>query len=155
MPLISYRILRTTSWIQPIQLYPATVWMKSLTMFSGILHLLHHHNRNFAHLLAFKHLVIEYLNTKIWAKTIKNEWLDTRPENLHTFEILWRISQVFIGPKVLVIGPFRFLCPNIYFRFCLIIWYKIYSYYLILNESIIFLSPNGKYEILWGGNSWT
>ena len=30
-----------------------TVWMKSLTMFSGALHLLHHYKSNLAHLLAF------------------------------------------------------------------------------------------------------
>ena len=34
------------------------------------------------------------------------------------------------------------------FRFCLIIWYKLYSDYCVENESIIFLSRNGKYEIL-------
>ena len=51
----------------------ATVWMKSLTMFSGALHLLHHYESNFAHLLAFKNLVLEFLNAKRWAKKLKNE----------------------------------------------------------------------------------
>ena len=39
---------------------------------------------------------------------IENNWLDTRPENLHTFEIIWRIFQVFISTTLLVIGTFRF-----------------------------------------------
>ena len=44
---------------------------------------------NFAHLLAFKNLVINVLNAKIWAKMIeKKEWLYTRPGNLHTVWIL-------------------------------------------------------------------
>ena len=30
-----------------------TAWLKSLTMFSGALHLLHHYKSNLAHLLAF------------------------------------------------------------------------------------------------------
>ena len=41
-----------------------TVWMKSLTMFSGALHLLHNYMRNLAHLLAFKNLVTGFLNAK-------------------------------------------------------------------------------------------
>ena len=38
--------------------------MKSLTIFSGALHLLHHYKSNFIHLLAFKNLVIEFYNAK-------------------------------------------------------------------------------------------
>ena len=30
-----------------------TIWMKSLTIFSGELHLLHHYESNLSHLLAF------------------------------------------------------------------------------------------------------
>ena len=41
-----------------------TVRMKSLTIISGELHLLHHFKSDFAHLLAFKNLVIELLNAK-------------------------------------------------------------------------------------------
>ena len=41
-----------------------TVSMKSLITFSGDLHFLHHYDSNFSHLLAFKNLVIEYLNSK-------------------------------------------------------------------------------------------
>ena len=40
------------------------------------------------------------------------------------------------------------LYVQIYFRFCLIIWYDIYCDYLVENESVIFLSQNGKYERL-------
>ena len=39
-----------------------TVWMKSVTMFSGALRLLRHYKSNLAHLLEFKNLVIEFLN---------------------------------------------------------------------------------------------
>ena len=87
------------------------------------------------------------MNAKRWAEQLKDQWLDTRPGNLHTFEILWRISQVFIGPKVIVIGLFRFLRPNTFSDF-LITWYELYSEYLVKNESVIFPSQNGKYEIL-------
>ena len=38
--------------------------MKTLTIFSGQLHLLHHFKSDFAHLLAFKNLVIELYNAK-------------------------------------------------------------------------------------------
>ena len=41
-----------------------TVWLKSVTIFSGGLHILHHYDSNFAHLLAFKTLVIEFFNAK-------------------------------------------------------------------------------------------
>ena len=44
------------------------------------------------------------------------------------------LVKFFIGPKVLVIGPFHFLRSNIYFRL-IIIWYELYSNYLVLNES--------------------
>ena len=37
------------------------------------LHILHHYRSNFAYLLAFKNLGIEFLNTKRWAKIFKNE----------------------------------------------------------------------------------
>ena len=45
-------------------IYFTTVWMKSLTMFLGASILLHHYKSDFAHLLAFKNLVIEFLNAK-------------------------------------------------------------------------------------------
>ena len=38
----------------------STVWMKSLTIFSGALHLLHHYKSDFTHLFAFQNLVIEF-----------------------------------------------------------------------------------------------
>ena len=41
-----------------------TVWMKSLTIFSEELHLLHHYKCDFAHLLAFQNLVIEFYSYK-------------------------------------------------------------------------------------------
>ena len=58
------------------------------------------------------------------------------------------ISQVFIGLKVIVIVLFRFFMSEYIFRFFLIIWYELYSEYLVGNEYIIFLSENGLYEIL-------
>ena len=61
-----------------------------------------------------------------------------------------RRSYKLYGQKVLVIGPFRLLRSNIYFYF-LIIWHKLYSDYLIKmsgkNESVIFLSQNGIFEV--------
>ena len=40
------------------------VWLKSVAIFSGALYILHHYDSNFAHFLAFKNLVIEFLNAK-------------------------------------------------------------------------------------------
>ena len=37
-----------------------TVWMKIMTIFSGELHLLRHYESDFAHLLEFQNLVIEF-----------------------------------------------------------------------------------------------
>ena len=45
-----------------------TLWMKSLTMFSGDLHLLRQYKINFTHPLAFKNLVIEIYNAQKWEK---------------------------------------------------------------------------------------
>ena len=45
-----------------------TVWMKILTIFSVDMHLLHHYNRNFAHISAFYSLVIGLQNVEIWDK---------------------------------------------------------------------------------------
>ena len=58
---------------------------------------------------------------------------------MHIYEIctLLRLYEelvkFFIGPKVLVFGPFCFICSNIYFDFS-IIWYKLYSDLLVKNE---------------------
>ena len=51
--------------------------MKSLTMFSGDLHLLHYYESNLALILAFKNLFIGFLMLKDEQKIVKNEWLDT------------------------------------------------------------------------------
>ena len=40
-------------WLSSPELGSCTVRMKSLTMFSGALHLLYHYKSNLAHLLAF------------------------------------------------------------------------------------------------------
>ena len=45
-------------------LLKSTVWMKILTIISGILRFLHHYWRNFDHLLALKNLVVEFLMLK-------------------------------------------------------------------------------------------
>ena len=37
-----------------------------MTMFSGALHILHQYKSNFAYLLSFKNLVIEFLNVKMF-----------------------------------------------------------------------------------------
>ena len=89
---------------------------------------------------------LECINLKYEKKQLKDKTLDAYLQNLHTFEFLWRSSQVSIGPKVLVIGPFSILRP-IYFQLCLIICYELYYDYLVENESVIFLSQNGKYII--------
>ena len=88
---------------------------------------------------------------EIW-NISKNERIDAYLQNLHTFVIIWRMSQVFIRQKVLVIWPFRFLSLNIFFNF---IWQVGKSFFwlfgrkwVVKNESVIFLSQNGKYEIL-------
>ena len=55
---------------------------------------------------------------------LKNELLDAYLRNLHTFEFIWRIVYVFIGPKVLVIGPSRLLRSNIFSVFFdNLVWY--------------------------------
>ena len=41
-----------------------TVWINSLTMCLGALNLLHHYKSNYAHLLSFGNLVIEFFNAK-------------------------------------------------------------------------------------------
>ena len=46
-------------------LFCTTVWMKIMTMFSVALRLLHYYKIDLAHILAFKNLVIEFLNAKI------------------------------------------------------------------------------------------
>ena len=51
-----------------MHIFVHTVRMKSLTIISGQLHLLHQFKSDFAHLLAFKNLFIELLNAKKWAK---------------------------------------------------------------------------------------
>ena len=50
--------------LKTITILNNTVWMKSLTMFSEDLRLLHNHDINLAHILAFKNLVIRSLNAK-------------------------------------------------------------------------------------------
>ena len=76
--------------------------MKSLTIISGQLYLLHQFKNDFAHLLAFNNLVIELLNAKKWAK----KKLNTR-YNYRKFAQFYELVKFIIGPKVLVIGPFR------------------------------------------------
>ena len=44
------------------------------------------------------------------------------------------LVKFIIGPKVLLIGPFRFLRPNIYFEFVRVIWYELLSDYLLVND---------------------
>ena len=68
------------------------------------------------------------------------------------FAHFYELVKFIIGPKVLVIGPFRFLLSNIYFEF---VWWFGTIFFelfgrksLLKNESIIFLSQNGRYEIL-------
>ena len=62
-----------------------------------------------------------------------------------------KLVKFFIGTKVLVIGPFLFLRPNVYFVFFKP-WYVpllLFGLKLVVkNESVIFLSQNVKYEIL-------
>ena len=72
----------------------------------------------FSHLSYLYSLVIGMQKYEITEKKLKNERLDAYLRNLHNFEILWRISQDFIGSKVPAIGPLRFLRSNIYLIFC-------------------------------------
>ena len=62
--------------------------------------------------------------------------------------------KFFIGQRVLVIGTFRFLRPNTFFDFfCDLVQAFPGSFarkLLLKNESLIFSSQNGKYEILYG-----
>ena len=46
---------------------------------------------------------------------IKNELQGTRTGNLHAFEILWRISQVYHWSKSTSYWTLLLLCTNIYF----------------------------------------
>ena len=56
-------------------------------IFKGF-YFIHLYEGNFAHLLAFENVVVEFLNAKRWANNNKNEWLDTRPQILHNFDII-------------------------------------------------------------------
>ena len=47
-----------------LERFDCTARMKTMTIFSGQLHLLHQFKSDFTHLLAFKNLVIELLNAK-------------------------------------------------------------------------------------------
>ena len=61
--LVTSSIFKVFEYLQDTQNY-LEVWMKSLTIFSVVLDLLHNYGSNFAHLLAFTNLVIEFLNDK-------------------------------------------------------------------------------------------
>ena len=76
-----------------------TVWMKILTMFSVYMHLPHHYKINLAHPSDFYRISLECGNLKDEQNKIKNEGLDAYLKNLHTIEIIWRISQVFYWSK--------------------------------------------------------
>ena len=75
---------------------------------------------------------------------------------MHIFKIFTllrfyeELVKFIIVPKVILIGPFSFFKSKYILRFCLIIWYKLYYEYLVENESVIFLSQNGKYEFCFG-----
>ena len=54
--------------------------------------------------------------------------------SLHTFEIIWRIGQVYYWSKSTSYCTFLFFTYKYIFRFCMIIWYELFSNYLVEND---------------------
>ena len=113
----------------------STVWMKSLTMFSGALHLPHNYKSNFAHLLAFKDLVIEFLNAKRWAQKMTrcearkfaHCWYSTNNESSLLLVQKYYLLDHFFNVQI----KFSNLLGNLV-RFC--------SDYLVENNTKLYLT---------------
>ena len=121
--------------------------MKSITIFSGAARLLHHYRSNLAHLLAFKHLIIVFLNDKKTSKKESFTFLDSMKK--------W--SSLLLVQKYYLLDSFVFhdqkyfsnLFGNMVLAFSGLFDRKLF----LKNEPVIFLSQNGNYEILQGANS--
>ena len=72
---------------------------------------------------------LDCINLKCQQKIFKNERLDTYLQNLQTFEILWRISQLFYWSKST--SYWNIFYVQKYFSLFLMIWYELYSDYLV------------------------
>ena len=90
-----------------------TVWMKSMTILSVDMHLLHHYRSNFALLLDFQsssHQTIEIVYMTNKNQKIKEQMQIYKMCTLFIF--YEELYKFFIGPKVLFIGGFYFLRSN-------------------------------------------
>ena len=85
-----------------------TLWMKSVTMFSIYMHLIHQYRGKCFSCLIF--LQFSHCTVEIWKKSrlIKNIGQDAYLQNFHAFEILWRISQVLLVQKYNLLDFFVF-----------------------------------------------
>ena len=80
-------------------------------------------------------------------------FLDAYLRNLHTFEFLWKIMYIFYWSKSTSYWNVSFFHVQIYFLIyfdnLVRAFFWLFGRKLVVKiESVIFLSQNGKYEIL-------
>ena len=107
--------------------------------------LLHHYKSDLAHISDFDSLVIGLPQSEIWAKKIK-KWMTSSiwTKFAHFWVVLVRKCMV---QKFLISYRFDFLdsfFSAIFWWFCTIFFMVFVQNWMVLNESVLLLSQNGK-----------